>query len=204
MGTIIHAAFWCACVVAFLVFFRKSTLLPKSASSSDTVKALCLKDVHLDSDGLSMKLTVRHSKTIQFGQRRLVIPFHPVPNSELCPVKAMSAVMSRMADLRPSPDQAPFSYQDCNGRIQSLTHSTFVRILKDRLGTCGLPAAAFSGHSFRRRGCTYAFSLGVPSLLIKLRGDGRSNAYERYISLSVEQHSSIAKILSVSLTQPHS
>jgi hypothetical protein len=195
----LHMAFWCACLVGFFAFFRKSTLLPKSTASTDAHKALCLKDVQLSPDGHSMQLTVRHSKTIQFGQRTLVIPFHQVSGSPLCPVRAMSKLLANMIGLGPSPAQPLFSYYDSTGRLRCLTHTGFVGLLKTVLAKCGLSPSNYSGHSLRRGGCSYAFSLGISPLLIKLRGDWRSNAYERYVTLSADQHAAISTVISKSM-----
>ena len=46
-----------------------------------------------------------------------------------------------------------------------------------------LDPADFSGHSLRRGGATFAFQCGIPSELIKLQGDWRSDAYMLYLTL---------------------
>ena len=57
--------------------------------------------------------------------------------------------------------------------------------LKQTLDKCGLHTLRFSGHSFRRGGATFALHCGVPSDYIKLQGDWKSNAYERYLDSSL-------------------
>ena len=89
-------------------------------------------------------------------------------------------------------NQPLFSYVESNGKLCYLNHSEFVKQLKQCLSKCGLNEKVYSGHSFRRGGCTYAFSLGLSPLLIKLRGDWRSNAYERYVTVTVDQQNNIA------------
>ena len=44
----------------------------------------------------------------------------------------------------------------------------------------------FSSHSFRRGGATHAFRSKVPADLIQLHGDWKSDAYKKYLSLSME------------------
>lgn len=189
-------AFWCACIIGFLGFFRKSTLLPKSDVSSD--QALLMKDILISQDGGSLFITVRHTKTIQFGQRTLTIPFFKSPDSLLCPLQAIIGMLSGMKNIQPDRNQPLFSYVGNKG-LCYLNHSEFIKLLKQCLSKCGLDKDLYSGHSFRRGGCTYAFSLGLSPLLIKLRGDWRSNAYERYVRVTEDQQNCIAKVLSVSL-----
>ena len=69
--------FWAACLVAFFSFFRKSNLLPPSAAGFDKNCHLRRKDVILCSWGVV--LVVRWSKTIQFRQKRLLIPLPKLP-----------------------------------------------------------------------------------------------------------------------------
>jgi hypothetical protein len=60
----------------------------------------------------------------------------------------------------------------------------------------GLDTNAFSAHSLRRGGASYAFELGLSPLQIKLRGDWASDAYERYVFISTGSAHTIAKALS--------
>jgi hypothetical protein len=94
-----HTAFWAACLTAFYGFLRKSTLLPKSHRKSPN-SSLCVKDVSVQ--GNVVLLTVRHSKTIQFGQRVVTIPLAAVPGSPLCPVTAVCDMLQLNAGLAPT------------------------------------------------------------------------------------------------------
>lgn len=44
----------------------------------------------------------------------------------------------------------------------------------------------FSSHSFRRGGATHTFRSEVPEDLIQLHGDWKSDAYKKYLALSME------------------
>ena len=79
--------------------------------------------------------------------------------------------------------------------VDSLTYSSFTKCLKATLQAAGYPPSNYSGHSFRRGGCSFAFKLGIPAALIKLRGDWQSNAYERYITIAPDMNISVARIL---------
>ena len=80
-------AFWAACVVAFFGFLRKLTLLP-SPGDLFANKFIAHGDV-TDMSLSSFVLLVRFSKTIQFGQRVLSIPYVACANLDLCPVRAI-------------------------------------------------------------------------------------------------------------------
>ena len=72
--------FWCLFLFAFFLFARKSNLVP------DTQKFLLRQDVKELDDILIV--TIKWSKTIQFGQRILQIPLIKIPDSVLCPYQA--------------------------------------------------------------------------------------------------------------------
>ena len=193
----LHVAFWAACLVCFFAFLRKSTLLPKSSGPKEVEKSLMLKDL-LFKDSSNVDIVIRHSKTIQFGQRRLTIPLAGSPGSKLCPVSAVTALLSNLRGVKLSNNQPLFSYVDSTGKVSFLNHSSFVHLLRDILKMCNMDSTSYSGHSFRRGGCSFAFQLGISPILIKLRGDWKSNAFERYVTIQDKQHFDFAKALSLS------
>ena len=68
----LDCAFWCACLLAFDSFLRKSSLLPQQACQQDQT-ALQLRDLCIDESTTLFFFPVRHTKTVQFGQRTLPI-----------------------------------------------------------------------------------------------------------------------------------
>lgn len=191
-----HQAFWAACLVAFFAFLRKSTLLPKSASSVS--HALCISDVDLAQDRSIITLHIRHTKMIQFGQRQLNIPLAAIPESNLCPVSAVVRLLATLPENTVAKYQPLFSYVNGEG-IVPMTHSVFISMLKCALLKADIDPSGYSGHSFRRGGCTHAFGLGVSPYLIKLRGDWKSNCFERYITVKEEHNLLLAKSLAAVL-----
>lgn len=193
-------AFWSACVVAFFAFLRKSTLLPKSSSSYDIHKSLCIGDCNLSTDRRMVVLNIRHTKTIQFGQKILNIPIAAIPGSTLCPFAAISNMLGILKGHEILHSLPLFVYPTMdNSGLTYLTHSKFVHILKATLAKAGIDPSRYSGHSFRRGGCTYAFSLGLSPTLIKLRGDWKSNAYERYVHVDNNCQIKMAQLLGQSV-----
>ena len=161
-------------------------------------KALCLGDVTLINKSL-VYLHIRHSKTIQFGQKELHIPIAATHSSDLCPVTALISMLGKL-QVHQLPKATPlFTYINPIGRIDHLTHSSFVKLLKTTLNAAGFDASMFSGHSFRRGGCSYVFQLGLSPLHLKMRGDWKSNAFERYVHVEDKQQMLIAQALSASL-----
>jgi integrase len=173
-------AFWAACLVCFNGLFRKSTLLPKSASDSSDCCLARSDVIDVSSDRFSLR--VRHSKTNQFGQRELVIPFSACTDSRLCPLRF---ILLHLTGSKLSDDSCLFNYVQ-KGRMVCLTHTLFVNKLQKCLKKLGFDSSLYSGHSFRRGGCTMCYQAGLNLSEIKLRGDWRSQAFERYLYISPE------------------
>ena len=182
----LDATFWAACLVAFFSFFRKSNLLPPSTAAFDPQRHLRNCDVRLYQWGII--LVVRWSKTIQYRNRTLLVPVPKVAHSLLCPWSAVIRAF-KLAGVYQSTTHAfepAFIYRE-GSALKALTYSTFTDKLKLTLDIikCGYDSLRFSGNSFRRGGATFALHCGVPSDYIKLQGDWKSNAYERYLDHSL-------------------
>lgn len=168
-------AFWCACLIAYYGFMRKSTLLPSSNRptlgkyiSRDDIKDICL---------TSFRIIVRNSKTIQFGNRVHSITYANCPDIRLCPVRALLKHVGT-SPLKPT---SPIFNYIVQGVETHLTQPLFISRLRRGLRAVGIPQNEISGHSFRRGGASLAFAAGMSALDIKRRGDWASNAYERYV-----------------------
>jgi integrase len=182
-------SFWAACLIAFFGFFRKSTILPASVATA-VGSGICRSDVQNLGTG-SFDLVVRHTKTIQFGQRILTLPFYACDDPRLCPVRALH---SHLTSSPVSRENHLFSYF-LHGRIHLITHSVFVKKLKGLIVATGRSPADYSAHSFRRGGTSFAFSLNMPLLHVKSRGDWKSNCVERYITFDADVAKNSARLL---------
>jgi hypothetical protein len=187
-------AFWAVCCIGFFGFLRKSTLLP--VNSEISLNKVLTRDDVCKLDIESFCLNVRFSKVIQFGEKVHCIPFYCCDVVELCPVRA---VLSHFGASPLGGGRPLFNYL-LNGREVSLTASGFVVRLRKVLGVLGYSSSEYSAHSFRRGGASYAFSLGVSPLQIKLRGDWASDAYERYIFITAGSSMNVAHALSDGVT----
>ena len=169
----IHINFWAACLLMFFGMLRRSNVLPKSSSNFDTNIHLRRQDILFYPEGCCV--IIRWSKTIQFQQRTLQIPLPRVHSSPLCPVQAIFRAFS--VSPKASPQGPAFMINN------STTFSvlTFLKLLNQVLIQAGIDSEAYSGHSFRRGGATWAFHSGVSVETIRQLGDWKSNSYVKYI-----------------------
>ena len=80
-----------------------------------------------------------------------------------------------------------------------LTQHQFTEKLKTCLTKMGLDASQYSGHSFRRGGAQFALQCGLSTELIKLQGDWKSNACERYLEPSFELRKQVSETMGASV-----
>uniref|UniRef100_A0A1I8G338 Cleavage and polyadenylation specificity factor subunit 4 n=3 Tax=Macrostomum lignano TaxID=282301 RepID=A0A1I8G338_9PLAT len=184
-------ACWAAILCGWWAMLRKSSLFPESAG----VQALQRRDLRAVPSGLVLSL--RHSKTNQFGARvhRVLLPKlsggHP-----LCPTEAM------MRHLRVNGISAPstplFSASSGSKRV-NLSASYFVRFLRNSLRCAGLQGQGvlYSAHSLRRGGATWCLRAELAEDEIKAVGDWRSDArgatylrWEKWTKSSIQQPAS--------------
>ena len=122
-------------------------------------------DIVFTSAGLVL---FKHTKTIQFGKQRLLLPLLHMPNS-LCPVQ----LFGRMCSLVSA---TPSSQQRQSGRMVPVSKSQYVAFFCDLLRRAGIPDyLSFWGHSFTRGATSWAFRLGVPRDIIQVYGDWASD-----------------------------
>jgi hypothetical protein len=179
LRNLFDATAWCVLLFGFFLLARKSNLVPNSASAFDSDKQLCRGDVCAGQDHLIVSF--RWSKTIQFGERELLIPLVSVPGSVVCPVKAYN----HMCRLVPALPASPAFVYRRKGKLPPFTYSQLQRVLKELVQKSGRDAKLYSSHSLRRGGASWAFRAGVSSELIQLQGDWRSDAYKEYLKFTL-------------------
>ena len=126
---------------------------------------------------------LNHSKTNQFVNNQMVIPMVANPVQALWPVFHMRELFARF-DL--DGHLPAFSYVE-NCKVKCVTYDGFTKELRRLLNAAGINASSFSGHSFRRGGATYLYSLGADPLLIQASGDWATDCFTRYVFLSLDQ-----------------
>jgi len=189
--------FWAACCIVFFRFLRKATLLPVSATVAGGDSLLRGDVEFLDTD--SFLIHICKTKTIQYNERILTLPYVACPGSPLCPVQ----VLLNVRLIAPDDDELPlFAYVNEKKKIVWWTHASFTARLRALLEeVTGYKAGSYSCHSFRRGGASLAFRLGMSVMEIKKRADWASAAVEQYIYICEEQEKSVARDLSYGATK---
>ena len=124
-----------------------------------------------------------HSKTNQFGNKEMITPMVANPVKALCPVYHMRELFERFQ----LPVNCPaFSYVE-KGKVNCVTYDGFTKTLKRLLDAAGIDSSSYSGHSFRRGGASFLYSLNADPLLIQATGDWRTDLFARYVFLSLDQ-----------------
>lgn len=185
----LHATLWCAFLLAFFLFARKSNMVPPSRVGFDSSKHLCRSDISVGRDCLVVSL--KWSKTNQAKDRVVLVPLVEIPGSPLCPRTAFLNMVARV----PGSLQGPAFLVPSKLGLQSLTHSSFTNSLRHLLRLAGLEPKGYSGHSFRRGGASFALGCGVAGELIMNHGDWRSNAYLRYLDHSVQDRALVSRVM---------
>ncbi|KAK3244803.1 hypothetical protein CYMTET_45600 [Cymbomonas tetramitiformis] len=187
MESITGLALWAAILVGFYGLFRKDNLTVGKSQAWNARGALVREDVLFAEAGDVVWIRVRHSKTIQCGERYHWVPLVAVPGSRLCPVEALRRLMLATEGL---PEEAPLFQVEGRGKrgaLVPMSHAALVAGLKSLAVQVGLDPARYAGHSLRRGGATAAMRLNVERLYIKLQGDWKSDCWERYCELDDEQ-----------------
>jgi hypothetical protein len=185
----VHATLWCAFTIGFFLFARKSNLVPPSPAKFDKNKHLCRRDIIIGHN--QILVYIKWSKTIQTGNRYILIPLVSIPGSPLCP---RAAAVNMFCRVKASPEEPAFSVPS-GEKLITLTHASFTRHLRNLLLVSGHNPKGFSGHSFRRGGASFALLAGVPGELIMAHGDWRSQCYLRYLDKSIQDQSLVTKLM---------
>lgn len=184
---------WCSYLITFFCLFRKSNSVPKSAKKLDMKRTLQRKHIRVDSAANIVFVQVTFSKTIQFGQRDLIIPIPGNQDEALDPVRHLNSLF----EMCPCPAESPaFTY----GKDKCITYSSFTTNLKQLLKKSGYDPSLYSGHSFRRGGATLLYKLGASILQIQASGDWSSQCFARYLHVSEEERLKVQLLVSSALS----
>ena len=179
----LEVAFMVAALLAFFTFARKANVTVAHKDMIEQEKVLRRCDVLRLTAEWKLDVTYRHTKTIQFGERDLVIPVLGFKGDPIDPF----AWWTHHIRLSPAAAGAhAFCYKAGAGAPRPLTHAVFVARTKLLLKKAGFNPELYSGHSYRRGGATYLFSVSKSVDLIKAMGDWKSTAYQLYITVSKE------------------
>ena len=169
---------WAAILVAFFLMLRKSNVAtdkPQQLADRTPIKMCDLKIV--ESEGIWIRL--RHTKTIQYKERELWLLLPMIKGSELCPTQALYAHIT--INRKGATGEEPL-FATSKG---SLKYSSLLGTIKKALEKCGYDPKKYAGHSLRRGGATWAFTVcEMQADMIKTIGDWRSEAYRLYAKVT--------------------
>lgn len=178
-----HVCIWCLFLFAFFLFARKSNLVPDN--KHDFSK--CILRRHVSRLDNNLIVSFYWTKTIQAKERVLQLPLLRT-GTVLCPV----AAYEKMISLISTADHAPlFSLSPS----VVITYSKFMHQLRFLLCEIGENPKKFGTHSFRRGGATLAFRAGASPDLIKVHGDWKSDAYQKYVEVSLSDKLELAQLM---------
>ena len=191
-------ALWCAFLVGFFGLLRKKSICPEDPSDIDPAKILTVRKVSVDRGKGIALLYVNFSKTIQFGQRDLIIPLVSSSCKALDPVYHLDLLLSR---TNAPPDSPAFSYRMKSGSVSFITHKLFTTRLKNLLSKAGFSPEKFSGHSLRRGAATFLYNCGSSQLEIQACGDWQSQIFTRYLFVSLDRRLYSQKLMASNLPE---
>ena len=158
---------WLAIILAFRGLLRK-------AHVTNTDQGICVSDLSFKDWGVLLSLP--KTKTIQYGERLLEIPFAKVLSSVFC-VDYYLRLHLRRSKLKGS----DFLFQfKSNHKWFPMTYKRFSKTLSEMTSKLKI-TGKISTHSLRRGGATWLHSIGYDLVEIKTRGDWKSLAVLLYL-----------------------
>ena len=189
---IIDMLAWTATLVGFYMFLRKSNLVPDTMTTFNPLQQFQRKDLLLTSPEQAVMAEIRWSKTIQFRKKILRVPVLPAQNKVICPVFWIHHMINT---VKAGPLDPAFAIPSANGTL-ALSANQLVARLRKWLKLIGEDSTQYSLHSLHRGGTTFAYRSNLESEMIKTLGDWSSDAFKRYVDISIDQrYSSMQKFV---------
>ena len=188
---------WVAILSGFYLLFRKSNLVPDSSVLFDGHKQLtqqnfiCMKDCYV--------ARVYWAKNIQFHDRCLEIPMLPNPDLHLCLVFWLDHYFSAIPTRGRDPAFIVGRDTCDDNLVLSLSYAQLTHWLRKWVEQVGYEKTLFSSHSLRRGGAQWAAQCGISHHVIKLIGDWKSQAYERYLNMTLQERYDAMLIFNMSM-----
>ncbi len=173
---------WAICLVGFYGLLRVSNILPPSVGEFNPEKHLTRRDFRVSKEGVIMSLG--WAKNNQFGERVVQVPLPRLIDHVLCPVTALERAFGVTGEADPS---GPAFMRRCkNGKLTPVLYDWFRKRLLGLVKRCGFEGEQFGTHSLRRGGASWALKCGLSSDVIRLLGDWKSDAYQCYLEVPLE------------------
>ena len=186
-------ALWCGFLIAFYTLFRKANVCPKD-QKYDLETVLKRGDIIIDEENERVLIFVNFSKTNQYQRQCHVVP---IPKNEDPSLDLFSHLRALFKKVKADKDAPALSYSP----KLFITHQPFTEKLKSLLAKSGLDPSLYSGHSFRRGGASYLYSVGGSTLMVQVMGCWSSQIFTRYLYLSLEDRLAAQNLIMNSINE---
>ena len=174
---------WVATLIRFTMFLRKSNLVPDTMITFNPTMQFTRQDFNVTGPASVMMAEITWAKNLQFKQKILRIPVLPVENKAICPVMWMHFMMAQV----PAGPQDPAFTIWVRGEKLALSANQLVARMRKWLKLIKEDDEEYSLHSLRRGGATFAYQCNIEGEMIKHLGNWASEAYKRYIDVSMDE-----------------
>lgn len=171
---------WVACLMGFHLLLRASNITSPSTKVFDPSINLTRGDFRMHQNILMAH--IKWTKTIQFHEKKLLIPVIPFADEAISAVKWFEY----MVELIPASPQDPAFAVPAKGRLFPLSYSQLSRLLKKWTSAAGMQAGSFSSHCLRRGGATWLKRNKISDSVIQVMGDWRTQSFLKYIDSALE------------------
>lgn len=183
----LHSPFDLVCYTALLVgfylFLRKSNLVPESVKEFNPCKQLTRSDILVGRN--IMLVVIKWSKTIQYQQKELLLPLLTVQDLRICPHFWLRLMFQKIPAGNNQPLFAVPS--KTGGGVDALTYDQLAKKFKLWVHKSGLPCDRYTLHGLRKGGACHALESGLVGEDIKILGDWATDAYMRYLDLTLQR-----------------
>lgn len=171
---------WVALLMGFHLLLRPSNITSVAKHKFDPSINLTRADFRMKND--VMLVHIKWTKTLQYKERKLLIPVIPFANMGISAVKWFQYMIMR---IPATPREPAFSVPK-KGINLPLTYSQLGRLLKKWIALAQLNPTNFSLHGLRRGGACWLDKHGVPDRVIQVLGDWKTSAFKLYIDSALQ------------------
>ena len=174
---------WVATLLGFMMFLCKSNLVPQTMDTFDGEQQFKWSDMNITGPDSVMMAEITRAKNLQFKQKVLRLPVLPTKNKAICPVLWTHYMVGAI----PAQPQDPLFTIRVWGEKLALSANQLVARIRKWLDLIREPSEEYSLHSLHRGGATFAHQCNIEGDMIKLLGNWASEAYRRYMDVSMDK-----------------
>ena len=174
---------WVGTLLGFTMFLRKSNLVPDFMVSFNPQMQFRRQDLNLTGPLTPMMAEITWAKNLQFKQKVLRLPVLPVENKAICPVMWVHYMVNTI----PAGPLDPALTIWVDGEKMVLSANQLIARIRKWLKLIKENEDKYSLHLLRRGGTTFAYQCNIEAEMIKRLGNWASDAYRRYINVSMDE-----------------